>query len=266
MARILVFDSGVGGISIAQAVFQRLPQHQLIFASDNAAYPYGTKSAEDLLPRVISVVEELIASCNADVLIVACNTASTIALPALRKLLSIDVVGVVPAIKPAAELSENNTIGLLATPATIKRQYTLDLISSFADGFDVQMIGSSELVDLAEEKLHTGYVSLELIKKVVMPWLATDSKVSTIVLACTHFPLLRAELNEIFLAHNKNIHWVDSSVGIAKRLAFLLEEKDITEPDVNSSENMAVFTKKEDFSSNFKKHLEQLNIKSLRFI
>ena len=154
MALVAIYDSGVGGLSIAQEVLRTSPEHGYIFLSDNQAFPYGTKSKKDLLDRALSIVSRLDENFCIDVLIVACNTASTVVLPMLREQFDFDVIGVVPAIKPAAQLSKTKHIALLATPATIERRYTDELIEHFADDCTITKIGSSELVMLAEDKLY----------------------------------------------------------------------------------------------------------------
>ncbi len=262
MANILIFDSGVGGLSIAKEIHQRLPEHRLVFASDNEAYPYGIKTQEALIPRVVSVVKKLVQVSQADILVVACNTASTVVLPELRKHLSIDVVGVVPAIKPAAKLSLNKHIGVLATPATIHRKYTHELIASFASDCHVDMIGSSELVELAEQKLRSGEVSTLAIKQVLAQWLSVNNKIDTIVLACTHFPLLKTELNDAFLEHGRDIQWIDSAKGIAKRVQYLLTPTNnrVKIAEINKEVNIAIFTKKTDVSVHFEKVLVGLGV------
>ncbi|HEX7762179.1 MAG TPA: glutamate racemase, partial [Cellvibrio sp.] len=125
---ILVFDSGVGGLSVAREIQQRLPQVSLVYASDNAFFPYGTKGEAELIARVDLVIRTLLDRYAVDILVIACNTASTLALPHLRSQLSLPIVGVVPAIKPAATQSKTGVIGLLATPATVARPYTHELI------------------------------------------------------------------------------------------------------------------------------------------
>lgn len=262
MANILIFDSGVGGLSIAAAIYEHLPSHRIVFASDNAAYPYGTKKEHELVPRVLEVVRKLIESKPIDIVVIACNTASTVALPELRKQLSIDVVGVVPAIKPAAKNTLNKHIGVLATPATVDRPYTSDLVNSFASGCQIDMLGSSELVDLAEQKLHDGQVSLTQIEAIVEPWLELECKIDTIVLACTHFPLLQPELATVFTDHGRHINWVDSSEGIARRVGFLLAKGNQTQPSLDRLllSNSAVFTTNVNISQTFQTYLDQLGI------
>ena len=266
MANILVFDSGVGGLSIAAAIDEFLPQHRLVFASDNAAYPYGTKSVEELVPRVVAVIEKLLSKITIDIVIVACNTASTVALPELRQRLSVEVVGVVPAIKPAVKASQTKSLGVLATPATVKRQYTQNLLDDFAEGCKVDLLGSSDLVDIAERKLHDGKVDVDLLKSIVEPWFDSDCTIDTIVLACTHFSLLKIELDEIFKQHNKIVQLIDSAEGIARRVRFLLAKNAEDNTQLNLLNNRVVFTAKQTISDAFQRYLDDLNIVDIQFL
>src|SRR5690554_6959293 len=155
---VLIFDSGVGGLSILKEIHQQLPQLNLNYLMDNAAFPYGTKSDEFLTKRVIEVCSKAVAELAPDILVVACNTASTLALPQLRAALKIPVVGVVPAIKTAANLSTTKVIGLIATPATVCRPYTDNLVAEFAPNCEVHRLGSTELVLWAEKHINQGAI------------------------------------------------------------------------------------------------------------
>ena len=159
---ILVFDSGVGGLSIAQEIHKRLPHCTISYASDNAAYPYGTKTEKVLIDRVDTVLHKLIDHTQADIAVVACNSASTLALPTIRQRIQQPVVGVVPAIKPAVHISHTGVIGVLATPGTAKRRYTHELVNEFAPDQSVILHGCSQLVAMAEALLR-GHPPLSLI-------------------------------------------------------------------------------------------------------
>ncbi len=221
--RILVFDSGVGGLSIAAEIQQQHPHCSIIYASDNGAFPYGTKSEDELVERVGAVLTRLLADTPVDIIVIACNSASTLALPHIRNRFRQPIVGVVPAIKPAAELSRTGTIGLLATPGTIKRQYTQQLIHDFAPHNRVISIGSSELVELAEQKIRGKQPCRQALSAILEPFFSDTEHppVDTIVLACTHFPLLKAELQDVIGA---SITWVDSGEAIARRVGYWLNE------------------------------------------
>lgn len=216
----MIFDSGVGGLSIYQEVIRQSPQNDYIYVCDNQAFPYGTKQETQLIERVTQLVDRIVEHYAPDVLVVACNTASTVVLPILRSQYEFDIVGVVPAIKPAAQLTQTQHIGLLATPATIERPYTRDLIKQFASECDLTRVGSSELVHIAEDKLHGRSVNLQRTESIIRPFIDAQN-IDVVVLACTHFPLINNEIDEILKKHSINIRLVDSCAGIAKRVAQL---------------------------------------------
>lgn len=240
-ARILVFDSGVGGLSVAREIQQRLPLNPLVYASDNAFFPYGTKGEAELIARVDQIIAELLLRFPADILVIACNTASTLTLPHLRSKLDLPIVGVVPAIKPAALMSKSGVIGLLATPATIARPYTHELIREYATQCQVISLGSSELVQLAEQKLRGESIDADAIANIAKALMSVKQaeQMDVLVLACTHFPLLKEELAQHLPAQMKLI---DSGTAIARRVEFLLA--DAAEPaEGYVPEHVAVFTK-----------------------
>lgn len=217
-ARILVFDSGVGGLSVLSEIGKRLPEAALTFACDNAAFPYGTLSEQRLMDRVVEVIEQLMRETRPDLVVVACNTASTLVLDELRRRFDIPFVGVVPAIKPAAALSTTKVMGLLATPATIERNYTDALIADFAPDCKILRIGSSEMVYMAEKKLRGVAPDKETLKEILKPF-SEHEELDSVVLACTHFPLLIEDLKPLLSDH---IHWVDSGEAIARRVESLI--------------------------------------------
>jgi glutamate racemase len=239
--RVLVFDSGVGGLSVAQEIQQRLPQVSLVYASDNAFFPYGTKGEAELIARVDQVINPLLLRYPADILVIACNTASTLTLPHLRSKLSIPIVGVVPAIKPAALMSKTGVIGLLATPATVARPYTHELIREYATNCQVISLGSSELVQIAEQKLRGEVSDANGIGRIAQQLMSANhaEKMDVLVLACTHFPLLKEELKQHLPAQLKLI---DSGAAIARRVEFLLADAEEPAADYRA-EHIAVFTK-----------------------
>lgn len=218
--KILVFDSGVGGLTIFHALLNQTPDLEIIFASDNAGFPYGTRTEYSLLERVHRVLERLISKFSPDLVVVACNSASTVALPSLREKYDIPFVGVVPAIKPAAALTATGHIGLLATPATISRDYTLNLIKDFADDKKVFTLGSSELVQMAEDKLRGITPDAKTLEYILKP-LVAQKRMDTLIMACTHFPLLKEDMQP-HLPQVKN--WVESGSAIARRVRTLIPE------------------------------------------
>jgi len=223
--RILVFDSGVGGLSVLSEIRRRLPCCEFIYACDNGAFPYGVKEENELVLRVDAVLKALIAQISPDIVVIACNTASTVALPHIRAHFSKPVIGVVPAIKPAALASSSRVIGLLATPATIARPYTRNLIEEFAADCSVIPVGSSDLVSMAEAKLRGVTPSIPDLARIIAP-IFTDERTDTVVLACTHFPLLKSELA---LAAPRQVQWIDSGEAIARRVASFTGEPERVE-------------------------------------
>lgn len=215
----LVFDSGVGGLSVLNEIHRLCPALSLQYLMDNEYFPYGMRNDHELHRRIFKVCTSACEQLAPDLLVVACNTASTLSLPALRKALTIPVVGVVPAIKTAANESSQGHIGLLATPATINRIYTEQLIQEFASQCQISRFGSQEMVELAEHYLQ-GISITEELKQHLNPWLSNHPGMKHIVLGCTHYPLLKPELEKLW----PTIHWLDSGKAIARRVNSLLPE------------------------------------------
>lgn len=258
MPGIAIIDSGVGGLSIYKEIKKQLPDQRYIFVSDNQAFPYGTKEEDELKQRVFEIVERVIAQFQPDLLVIACNTASTVVLPLLREHFSLPIVGVVPAIKPAAMQSKSKTIGLLATPATIKRSYTDELIDKFAPNCQVVRVGSSRLVEIAEEKLSGIEVDLAEVEAILQPLLKAD-QLDIIVLACTHFPLLNKEIGEVIKVKNHPISLIDSGLGIANRVIQLIHSNTIVS-------SVAAFTEIDSLEDVFVKGLLELGFKQTELL
>jgi glutamate racemase len=215
---ILLFDSGLGGLSILAELRKQLPALRYTYLADNAGLPYGNKADDWLLQRISLILSSFTTVMEPRVLVLACNTASTLVLPVLRSRFAFPIVGVVPAIKPAAGQSQKRVIGLLATPATVNRPYTDSLIQEFAHDCQVIRVGSSELVEWAEEKLRGGRPSTEKLQRICAPFLEAKDTPDVIVLGCTHFPFLRDELSRIL----PNVTWLDSGAAVAKRVKDVL--------------------------------------------
>ncbi len=213
--KVLVFDSGVGGLSVFKEIHRLLPQLDYLYLFDNQAYPYGELDQDILISRVNQLVTALVEQHLADIVVIACNTASTIVLPSLRKNLTIPVVGVVPAIKPASFIACQG-VGLIATPATVTRQYTHQLIHDYSQGKSVELLGSTRLVDMAEEKLRGKDVCIKELRGILTP---LRNKVDVAVLGCTHFPLIKEEIHQ---ALDGKVTLVDSGEAIARRVQALL--------------------------------------------
>jgi glutamate racemase len=214
----LIFDSGVGGLSVLREVLRLRPGLSFVYVADNAGLPYGDKSPEWLQHRVSAVIAKALEFYEPKLLVIACNTASTLVLPRIRAEVSFPVVGVVPAIKPAAAISRNRVIGLLATPGTVSRVYTDGLIQDFAKDCHVIRVGSSRLVELVERKLRGEALPLAELQNICRPFLEATTIPDTIVLGCTHFPLVPDDIRAVL----PGITLVDSGTAIAQRVQALL--------------------------------------------
>ena len=221
-APILFFDSGVGGLSVLGPARALLPNAPIVYAADSAGFPYGKRSEEELAERVPALLARLAERFDPRLIVIACNTASTIALDLARAALDISIVGTVPAIKPASELSKSRVIGVLGTEATVRQPYVDNLAARFAKDCVIVRHGSPQLVELAEAKLAGGSVSAETVRAAIAPMVEAGPGMDVMVLACTHFPLLAEEIAGAFPA----IAQVDGAAGIARRIAYLSQGQD----------------------------------------
>jgi len=222
---VLVFDSGVGGLSVAASIRRLCPQLPLVYLADNAGFPYGDKPEAEVIRRTCNLVTSALLQFDCQIVVVACNTASTVALPALRQCVSQAVVGVVPAIKPAAAISVNRGIGILATPATVARPYLDQLIADYAADCQVCRIGHPGLVHWAEALARGEPVPHAQLAEVLAPFELAG--VDTVVLGCTHYPLLLPALKQ---AAPGVRFWVDSGDAIARRVEQLLAFLKLAQP------------------------------------
>ena len=224
MPTILAADSGLGGLTVVAEIRKARPDARQIYLCDNAFFPYGTKPDAALLAHFLKVMRAAVGRVQPDLIVTACNTISTICLPELRAATTIPVVGVVPAVKPAAQMSKRRIIGVLATPATIDRPYTDELIRKFAGDCRVVKLGSAELVAMAEAKLLGHPVDTAQLRRILAPFFDVPAaeQPDVIVLACTHFPLLRAELEA---AGPGDVAWIDSGAAVARRVLEVLPKE-----------------------------------------
>lgn len=253
-APLLFFDSGVGGLSVLKPTRALIPKASIVYVADDAAFPYGTRSEAEIASRVPALLGRLVERFQPRLAVIACNTASTIALDHVRSALDLAVVGTVPAIKPAAELSKSRVIGLLGTDATVRQPYVDDLASRFAADCTMIRHASARLVELAEAKLAAADVDVAAVRQSLLPMFAAEKgeSIDVVVLACTHFPLLADELGQAFPGRQ----WVDGSAGIARRIAWLTRGQPWPEiPD----EGIFVFTGSEPPES-LRRNLEKFGL------
>ena len=237
-APILLFDSGVGGLSVLVELRAVLPNAAILYAADNGGLPYGTKSEAEVAARVCGLLGRMSERFKPRLICIACNTASTIALTMVRDVLNVPIVGTVPAIKPAAELTKSGTIGLLGTAATIRQPYVDRLAAEFAADKRLLRFAASELVGAAEAKLRGKAVDPAVYARAAagLREQPGGEAIDTVVLACTHFPLLHDELVDAF---GPGVAFVDGAKGIARRTAYLTQGQSFarTHPD------LALFTR-----------------------
>jgi glutamate racemase len=222
--KILVFDSGVGGLTVYREIAAARSDAAYVYVADDAGFPYGNQAETVLIARIIDVIGQAIVEHAPDLVVIACNTASTLALGELRARFLVPFVGTVPAIKPACAQSTTKRIAVLGTQATVSREYTRALIREFAAGCDVMLVGSSHLATFAEAELAGAPVPDASIKAEIADCFvdADARRTDTVVLACTHYPLL----TDRFKANAPwPVDWLDPAPAIARRVADLMRAK-----------------------------------------
>ena len=239
LKRILFFDSGVGGLSICQAVKKINPDVEPVYLFDNECFPYGEKSESFLISRVRAILDAAVKKFELSGIIVACNTASTVALPDLRDHIKLPIIGVVPAIKPAAALSKKKIIALLATPGTINRKYTQELIRNYASDCKVILIGSAKLARIAENRLTCGNVDETEVAGVLsgITELPDSERPDVLVLGCTHYPFVADVIHKIL----PDCQLVDSGIAIGKRVDSLFAGETMLPVEVDKIEHKAFY-------------------------
>ena len=221
---ILVFDSGLGGLTVLREVVKARPDAHYIYVADDAFFPYGHHGEDQIIARVVPMIGELITAHAPDLIVIACNTISTLVMSHLRDAYRTPFVGTVPAIKPACARSKTKRVSVLGTKGTVKREYTKALIRDFALGCDVTLVGSADLAALAEAALSGGKIGDREILAEIAPCFVGDgegdpARTDTVVLACTHFPLL---LDRLVALAPWPVDWIDPAPAIARRVANLL--------------------------------------------
>jgi glutamate racemase len=219
---ILVFDSGLGGLTVFREVVRARPDASYAYVADDAFFPYGQHTEAELVGRVVPLMADLIAVYAPDLVVIACNTASTLVLPHLRARFAVPFVGTVPAIKPACAASQSRLVSVLGTEGTVRREYTHALIRDYGQGCDVTLVGSANLAGIAEAALRNEATSDDAIAAEIAPCFVTahdGRRTDTVVLACTHYPLLLDRLARIA---PWPVDWIDPAPAIARRVTDLI--------------------------------------------
>lgn len=221
--KILVFDSGLGGLTVFREIRKARPDADYLYLGDDVLFPYGKLAPDVLIARVETVIGEAMAEFAGDCIVIACHTASTLVLPPLRARYSVPIVGTVPAIKPAAAMTKSGIISVLATPGTVSRDYTAELVRDFASGIDVTLVGSKHLAEYAEAALRGEAVDDAEIAVEIAPAFTENEgrRTDVIVLACTHYPLLMDRLEALA---PWPVTWIDPAPAIARRVVQVMGE------------------------------------------
>ncbi|NNM72002.1 glutamate racemase [Enterovirga aerilata] len=219
---ILAFDSGLGGLTVFSELLTARPDADFIYVADDAGFPYGRLTESGLVARVLGVMRRLVEVHSPDLVVVACNTASTLVLPHLRSHFDLPFIGTVPAIKPAAAASRTRRISILATPGTVARDYTRGLIEAYAGGCRVELVGSHRLAAFAEAELRGAPVAEDQLAAEIAPCFVEDEdgRTDVVVLACTHYPLLLSRLRGLA---PWPVTWIDPAPAIARRMTEVLQ-------------------------------------------
>ncbi|WP_306118018.1 MULTISPECIES: glutamate racemase [unclassified Roseitalea] len=221
---VLFFDSGIGGLSVVKEARIILPDLRIVYVADDAAFPYGAWQEGALLERLRNLMGELVARYRPGLIVIACNTASTLAIDTLRADFPDQIfVGTVPAIKPAAERTRSGLVSVLATPGTVRRQYTRELIRQYAARCHVRLVASETLAALAETYMRTGFVDETAVAREIAPCFVQEGgrRTDIVVLACTHYPFL---VNRMRKTAPWPVDWIDTSEAIARRAQALAED------------------------------------------
>lgn len=214
---VLIFDSGIGGLTVLREARVQMPERRFVYVADNAAFPYGDWGEAALLEHLLTLFARLLAEIRPEAVIVACNTAFTLAGNALRERFpDMPFIGTVPAIKPAAERTRSKMISVLATPGTVSREYTRALIERFAAGCQVTLVGSQPLAAMAEAHIRGEIVDEERLRAEVAPCFVSGEigRTDIVVLACTHYPFLANEFRRIA---PWPVDWIDPAEAIARQ-------------------------------------------------
>ncbi|MGW9230623.1 glutamate racemase [Pseudorhizobium sp. NPDC055634] len=239
---VLMFDSGAGGLTVLREARVLMPERRFVYVADDAGFPYGNWDEAGLRERIVSLFGDLIKKYDPEIAVIACNTASTLVLGDLRAAFpKTPFVGTVPAIKPAAERTRSGLISVLATPGTVKRQYTRDLIGEWASKVHVRLVGSEKLAGLAEAYVREGFVDEAAVRDEIAPcFIEQDGRrTDVVVLACTHFPFL---VNRMRKTAPWPVDWIDPAEAIARRALSLLPAERRFQDTIPSDPDIAVFS------------------------
>jgi len=243
---VLIFDSGIGGLCILNHIKKILPNMNYIYMLDNQAFPYGNKKECFIIERSIKIIKTIKKKYPINIVIIACNTASTIGLSLLRKTFNFPIIGVFPDIESAKQLTKNKIIGLIATKATVNSFYTKNIICHNPSNYIVKIIATNKLALIAEKKIRGIKIKKQEFQKIFKAWTTLSVQPDTIILGCTHFLFLKKDIKEILY---KSIYFIDSKEAVVYKIKKYLQQLNIKQ---NIQENIIFYSK---YNNNLKELL-----------
>lgn len=264
--QLAVIDSGIGGLGVVREIRARLPDADIVYVADNGGFPYGNLPDATVVERCARIVAALDRLVAPSAVVVACNTATTVALAPLRAQFPVPFIGCVPAIKWAAKVSRTKTFGLLATPATVRREYLRELIEQFAQGCTVLTHGSQRLAPLAERRFRGLSVDESLLREevAVLTQAPGGEALDTIVLGCTHYSFVLPELEAVA---PEGITWLDPAPAVARRVEAFLSALPPDPPrKLELPPNLAIFTAPLPDADTLKPRLAEFGFTELRVV
>jgi len=225
---VLIFDSGVGGLSILKNIKKILPNIHYIYMLDNESFPYGNKTEFFIIQRSIKIIHTIKKIYPINIVVIACNTISTVALSILREKFDIPIFGIFPHIKAAEKITKNKIIGLIATKATINSSYTQKIIYEYSCSNTIKIIGTNKLAVIAEKKIRGVAVSQKKLKNIFRPWINLPTCPDTIILGCTHFSLLEKEIKNI-LYKTRSVYFIDSIKKVIFQIKSCLKTSNVNQ-------------------------------------
>ncbi len=240
MRPIGFFDSGVGGLGIFKRVAEKLPHHDLVYVADNANLPFGEKTVEQLNKISATIIQYLIDQHDVQAVVIACNTATVASLDYVRQRFAVPIIGAVPVVKPACEMSKNKRVAIMATPTTAKSAYLQTLIAQYGSDCNVLTIGCPGLANLVE----TGDLNSPAIHAALEQFLAPirAHNIDTLGLGCTQYPFLRDKIAAMLPS---GVTILDSNEPVARQVERVISSTPGSMPDPNHAPNYLVYATKD---------------------
>ncbi|AEO08321.1 glutamate racemase [Buchnera aphidicola] len=259
---MLIFDSGVGGLSILQTIKIVLPNIHYIYFLDNEAFPYGNKTEYFIIQRIISIIKKIKKLYPINIVVIACNTVSTVSVSFLKKKFNLPIIGIFPDIKTAEKITKNNIIGLIATRTTIHSEYIQKLIYQKSFNNIIQIISTNQLALIAEKKIRKIPFAQKDLKSIFKPWINLNIKPDTIILGCTHFLFLKKEIKDT-LHLTSSINFIDSRKKIVLDIKNCIYKFNLQQTIKN---NIFLYSKHDNYLTKIFIYLKRYQFKKISYI